>query len=102
MPPRMDGDFQGTAALPHTLRGQSSRRWMSDAWPQMTDAGVVERSQRPDSWLEPVFDCTGVADEAWALASLRWKDDDGRIYCRLLETGDDWQAHRTVREEKTA
>lgn len=98
-PQRIENNFEGMAPLPQTLRNQGGRRWMSDAFPQTTDAGVIERFSRPDNWLEPIFDCTSAADEAWELAYNHWKDDDGRIISRLLEVGDDWEVRRTMREE---
>ena len=106
-PQRIENNFEGMAPLPQHLRNQGGRRWMSDAFPQTTDAGVIARgpSERDEKGgLEALLGPLAAEAECalaqeWERVSNRWKDDDGRIICRLLEVGDDWEVRRTVREE---
>lgn len=85
MSPASQSGWDGTS-LPATLRGPH-RRWMSDAFPQMTDAGVIERRQRPDNWLEPVYDLMTIRDEWEALHPARHEySPEGRERLEALLT----------------
>ena len=101
--PRADGDFEGTAPLPHSLRGPG-RRWMADAFPAPSDSvdvgevRMVLGTARDESWLTPAYDAWLERMPAREAREARW-EAEGRPRLEAVLAGlRDREIARHVRE----